>query len=127
MRIDPPWSPPVAMSTTPPATRAALPPEDPPALRSGAHGFSTSPVFAVIDAPAKQRSSHTALPAMVAPAASRRLTMVASVVGTYPSTVAEPFVIGTPATAVLSLTATVRPASGPCVVSVIEVVTYQAL
>jgi len=106
---------------------AALPLEEPPALRVVSQGFSTSPVEAVIDAPAKQRSSHTALPAIVAPASSRRRTMVASVEGTNPSTVAEPLVIGTPATAVLSLIATVRPASGPSPPSVIEVVTYQAL
>ena len=81
----------------------------------------------MIPAPEKHRSSHTALPATVAPASSRRRTIVASVRGTKPSTVAEPLVIGTPATAVLSFTATVRPASGPPPVPVIEVVTYQAL
>ena len=58
-------------------------------------------------------SSQTALPAIVAPASSSRRTMVASRLGTKPSTVRDPFIIGTPATAVLSLTATVRPASGP--------------
>src|SRR5690349_7936916 len=127
MRIEPPWSPPVAMSTRPPATSAALPLEEPPAVRVGSHGFSTSPVLAVIEAPEKHRSSHTALPVIVAPASSRRRTMVASVLGTKPSTVADPLVIGTPATAVLSFTATVRPASGPVADSVIEVWTYQAL
>ena len=70
------------MSTTPPATRAALPPEEPPALRVGSQGFSTSPVLAVIEAPEKHRSSQTALPAIVAPASSRRRTIVASVLGT---------------------------------------------
>ena len=43
----------------------------------------------------------------------------------------EPFISGTPATEVLSFTATVRPASGPWPLSgepsVMEVVTYQAL
>ena len=38
-----------------------------------------------------------------------------------------PFIIGTPATAVLSLTATVFPASGPSPDPVIDVVTYHAL
>jgi hypothetical protein len=31
MRIEPPWSPPIAMSTSPAATSAALPLEEPPA------------------------------------------------------------------------------------------------
>jgi hypothetical protein len=31
MRIDPPWSPPIAMSTSPAATTAALPEDEPPA------------------------------------------------------------------------------------------------
>jgi hypothetical protein len=66
------------------------------------------------------------LPAIVAPAASIRDTIVASRDGTKPSRVAEPFIIGTPATAVLSLTATVRPASGPSLLSVMLQVTYQA-
>ena len=127
MRTDPPWSPPVATSTRPPATSAALPDEEPPAERVSSHGLRTGPVREVCDPPEKQRSSQTAMPAMVAPAASSRVTIVASRVGTKPSTVAEPFIIGTPATAVLSLTATVRPARGPSSAPVISVVTYQAL
>ncbi len=63
---------------------------------------------------------------MVAPAASRRVTTVASRRGTYPSTAADPFIIGTPATAMLSFTATRRPASGPALAPAISVVTYQA-
>src|SRR3954465_6225149 len=113
MRTDPPWSPPVARSTTPPATSAPLPLEEPPVLRVGSQGLRTCPVTAVWDPPEKQRSSQTALPATVAPASRRRRTIVASSRGTYPSKVAEPLVMGTPATAVLSLIATVRPASGP--------------
>jgi hypothetical protein len=76
--------------------------------------------------PEKQRSSHTALPVIVAPAARSRETIVASRVGMNPSTVSEPFISGTPATMVLSLMATVRPARGPRPPSVISVRTYQA-
>src|SRR6201991_826788 len=122
----PPWSPPVATSTAPDATRAALPLDDPPVVRVRSHGFSTGPVREVCEPPEKQRSSQTAFPVIVAPAASIRLTIVASRAGTYPSNVAEPFIIGTPATAVLSLTATVRPASGPPALPVTSQVTYQA-
>src|ERR1700759_2520882 len=126
MRTDPPWSPPVAMSTTPAASRAALPLDDPPADRVVSHGLRTGPLREVCEPPEKHRSSHTALPAMVAPAASSRLTTVASRAGWKPSRVDDPFIMGTPATAVLSLTATERPASGPSERSVIDVVTYQA-
>ena len=89
-------------------------------------GLCTGPVFAVWLPPEKHRSSQTALPAMVAPASSSLVTTVASRSGMNPSTAAEPFIIGTPATAMLSLTATRRPASGPSARPVISVVTYQA-
>ncbi len=46
--------------------------------------------------------------------------------GTNPCTAAEPFIIGTPATAMLSFTATLRPASGPVPAPAMFVVTYQA-
>ena len=63
---------------------------------------------------------------IVAPAASSRVTTVASRSGTKPSRVREPFIIGTPATSMLSLIATRRPASGPSGRSWISVRTYQA-
>src|SRR6185437_12116134 len=126
IRTEPPWSPPRARSASPAATSAALPLEDPPVVRLVSHGLRTGPVTEVWLAPGKQRSSQTALPVMVAPAASSRVTTVASRLGTNPSRVREPFIIGTPATSMLSLTATRRPASGPSGCSWISVVTYQA-
>src|SRR6478752_2170366 len=126
MRTEPPWSPPIARSTSPEATRAALPDDEPPVVRSLSHGFRTGPVTDVWLPPEKQRSSQTDLPVIVAPASSSRVTTVASTLGTNPSRVCEPFIIGTPATAVLSLTATVRPASGPSSAPRISVRTYQA-
>src|SRR5919205_3083234 len=126
MRIEPPWSPPRARSTSPAATSAAEPLELPPVVRDGSHGLRTGPVTEVWLPPEKHRSSQTDFPAIVAPAASSRLTTVASTLGTNPSRVCEPFIIGTPATAVLSLTATVRPASGPSSAPRISVRTYQA-
>jgi hypothetical protein len=62
---------------------------------------------------------------MVAPAPSTRVTTVASRRGMNPSTVADPFIMGSPATSMLSLMATRRPASGPSPVRS-SVVTYQA-
>src|SRR5919205_3281684 len=126
IRIEPPWSPPSARSTSPEATSAALPLELPPVVRVGSHGLRTGPVAEVWLPPEKQRSSQTDLPATVAPASSSRVTTVASSDGTNPSRVCEPFIIGTPATAVLSLIATVRPASGPLSAPRISVRTYQA-
>src|SRR3954471_2418767 len=126
IRIDPPWSPPSARSTSPAATSAALPLELPPVVRVGSHGLCTGPVQEVWLPPEKQRSSQTALPVIVAPAASSRLTTVASPDGTKPSSVCEPFIIGTPATSMLSLIAAVRPASGPSPAPWISVFTYQA-
>src|SRR5687767_6297310 len=98
------------MSTSPAATKDALPDDDPPDERDRSQGLRTGPVREVKLDPEKQRSSHTALPVIVAPAARSRETIVASRVGMKPSTVSEPFISGTPATMVLSLMATVRPA-----------------
>src|SRR5262245_1222326 len=78
MRTEPPWSPPSAMSTSPAATSAALPLEEPPVVRPGSHGLRTGPVSEVWLAPEKHRLSHTDLPTTLAPAASRRGTTVAS-------------------------------------------------
>jgi hypothetical protein len=78
MRTEPPWSPPVATSTMPAITSAALPDDEPPAERVSSHGLRTGPVCEVCEPPEKQRSSHTALPLIVAPAASIRETTVAS-------------------------------------------------
>src|ERR1700733_9152675 len=126
MRTEPPGPPRGAMPPPPAASGAALPLDDPPADRVVSQGLRTGPVREVCDPPEKHRSSQTALPAMVDPAASSLLTTVASRAGVKPSSVNEPFIMGTPATAVLSLTATKRPASGPSSRSVIDVVTYQA-
>ena len=77
--------------------------------------------------PEKHRSSHTALPVIVAPAASSRVTTVASRVGTKPSTVAEPFIIGTPATIDVVLDRDRAPGQRAVAAPpVISVVTYQA-
>src|SRR5260370_39740646 len=71
MRTEPAWSPPSAMSTSPAATRAALPLDDPPVVFARFQGLRTRPVLAVGLPPAKHSSSQTAFPAIVAPAARR--------------------------------------------------------
>src|SRR5258705_10049373 len=74
---DPPVSEPRAMGTTPAATAAAEPPDDPPGTRSGAIGFLVGPnaLYSVDDPIAN--SSRFVLPTMTAPAARRRSTTVA--------------------------------------------------
>ena len=61
----------------------------------------------------KTASATTLFPTMCPPASNIRDTTVASTSGTNPSRVWEPFIIGTPATHVLSLIATVLPRSLP--------------
>ena len=53
--------------------------------------------------------------------------MVASRSGTKPSSIWEPFIIGTPATQMASLTATRSPLRGPSAAPAISVFQYQAL
>src|SRR5262249_58417948 len=98
-RTGPPWPPRRAGSARPAATSAALPLEDPPAVRERSQGLRTGPVREVWLPPEKHRSSQTAFPVMVAPASSSLVTTVASRRGMNPSTAADPFIIGTPATA----------------------------
>src|SRR4029077_11805442 len=90
MRTEPPWSPPIARSASPhpprspptprpsppEATRAALPADEPPVVRSVSHGFLTGPVTDVWLPPEKHRSSHTDLPVIVTPPPSPRVTTV---------------------------------------------------
>src|SRR6266852_5652982 len=113
MRIEPPWSPPIAMGTSPAATTAALPDDEPPAEYPILRGLWTGPAALVWLPPEKQKYSQWTLPAMVPPASRMRVTMVASTSGTYPSRVDAPFIMGTPARQTLSLSATLLPASLP--------------
>src|SRR6266516_5635958 len=120
MRIEPPWSQPMAISHSPATTSAALPLDEPPAERVGSCGLSTGPVSDVWLPPEKQRCSHTAFPTISPPASRIRVTMVASNSGTYPSSTEEPFIIGTPATQTLSLIAIRLPARGPLAAPLME-------
>src|SRR5258708_32680004 len=109
IRIDPPWSPPRASSTSPAATSAALPLDDPPVSRAVSHGLRTGPEAAVKLDPEQHRSSQTLLPAIVAPATSSRSTTVASRLGTKPSTARQAFISRMPSPAALDLIATRAP------------------
>ena len=94
-------------------TKAAEPHDDPPHILVLLCGLTTGPVAAVKLPPLQHKSSQTLFPTMCPPASNIRDTTVASTSGTNPSRVREPFIIGTPATHVLSLIATVLPRSLP--------------
>ena len=82
MRIEPPWSPPNAIGTSPAATTAALPDDEPPAEYPMRCGLCTGPVALVWLPPEKQKYSHTVLPTIVPPASRIRAATVASTSGT---------------------------------------------
>src|SRR5579863_6641107 len=115
------------MSTAPAATNAPLPLDEPPVVRSLSCGLRTGPLSAVWLPPEKQRLSQTALPRIVPPASRMRVTTVASIFGTKPSSNRVPFIIGTLATQTLSLIAKVLPASSPLGAPLISQRQYQAL
>src|SRR5215212_5278919 len=110
----------MATSTSPAATSAALPLDDPPAERAWSWGFRTGAVLEVWVTPEKHRCSQTALPEISPPASRMRVTTVASNSGTYPSSADDPFIIGTPATQTLSLMAIRLPEREPFSAPVIE-------
>src|SRR5437867_12198633 len=117
----------MAMSTSPAATAAALPDDDPPAEYPIFRGLCTGPAELVWLPPEKQKYSQCVLPTMVPPASRIRVTMVASTSGVYPSSVEAPFIIGTPARLTLSFSAIFLPASLPPGAPLTSVLTYHAL
>src|SRR5436853_3687882 len=112
-RIDPPVSEPSASGVSAAATATAEPPLDPPGIRSRSQGLRLGPYaeFSVDDPIAN--SSQVVLPITTAPAASSRVTTVASKGGTYRSSTRDPAVVGTPCVEMLSLSAMGTPCSGP--------------
>ena len=82
IRMEPPWSPPIAMSTSPAATSAPLPLDEPPAAYPRLSGLCTGIGSDVWLPPEKHRLSQTALPAISPPASRIRVTTVASMSGT---------------------------------------------
>src|SRR6266852_5288372 len=76
MRMEPPWSPPMAISTSPAATRAALPDDDPPAEYPRLRGLCTGPVALVWLPPENEKYSQTDLPAISPPASRMRAAIV---------------------------------------------------
>src|SRR5436853_4995081 len=104
MRIEPPVSVPSACAQTPAATSAAEPLLEPPDVRLGSRGLAVIP-YAGLTLPAAY-SSRFVLQRMSAPAARRRATTDASPSAGGGTPTVDAFVVTTPRTSMLSLTAT---------------------
>ena len=76
--MEPPPSPPLAMGTRPPDTAAAEPPDEPPGVRSGFHGFRVVPCSLVWVQLMPPNSEAVVCPTRTAPAARNRVTWVVS-------------------------------------------------
>src|SRR5665647_1018755 len=112
-RTEPPVSVPSARSASPAATEAAEPPEEPPGTREISRGLRVGPKAEFSVVVPMPNSSMLVLPLISPPAAFTSATAWASYGGTYSARIREPQDVGHPAVEMLSLTATVRPASGP--------------
>src|SRR5215813_8395783 len=108
IRTDPPVSVPSARSHTPAATSAADPPDEPPEVREGSRGLRVSPTSGWANPAAYSR--HWVVAKTSAPAARSRATTAASRVAGSALLAGLPHRVGTPATSMMSLTATRRPA-----------------
>ena len=113
MRIEPPPSLAWAMPTIPAATAAALPPEEPPGVRSRFQGLWAAPKRSGSVTGRMPSSGQLVLPTTIAPAARRRRTTAESCVGIQSSSAAMPTVVRTPSVIEpRSLISTGTPASG---------------
>src|SRR6516164_3835915 len=97
----------------PPATAAALPPDEPPELYPIFHGVLVGPKRRLSVIPLWPNSGVLVLPRTIAPASSSLSTAAALVLGTRSFTAREPMEVGTPATSSRSLIATGTPCRGP--------------
>src|SRR4051812_5273838 len=105
MRTEPPLSVPIAASARPAASAAALPPLDPPGVRSGAIGLGTQPKWSFSLVTPHANSCRLVFPTLTYPPASRSATAGAVASGTWSAKIADPYVVRTPAVSKRSLTA----------------------
>src|ERR1700722_11036958 len=113
MRIDPPMSVPSSKVDMPVATAAAGPPDDPPDVRVGSHGFRVAPNRELNVWMSPDHSGTLVLPNTMAPAERRRPTAGASALGIWSARAVEPPVDRRPATSMASLIVIGSPCSGP--------------
>src|SRR4051812_43617107 len=91
IRIEPPPSVPRLSGPIPSRIAAALPPEEPPAVRAGSHGLRVTPVSELSVTPFQPSSGVVVLPNTTPPWARTRATEGASAFqGPFGSTVREP-------------------------------------
>src|SRR5712671_5555886 len=99
MRIEPPPSPPVAIGTSPPATAAALPADDPPVVRPWRHGLWVTPFSFVTLTFSPPNSLAVVSPTGIAPPVpTSRWTAVLVRVATRSRYTSDASVCGHPAT-----------------------------
>ena len=110
--MDPPPSLPVAMGRRPPATAAAVPPDDPPGVRSGFHGLRVVPCNSVEVQLIPPNSLAVVCAASTAPAVRRRDSEVSSWSETRSLKSIEASVYGQPSTRSSSLTPQGTPPKG---------------
>jgi hypothetical protein len=118
MRTEPPPSVPSDSGPIPSATAAALPPDDPPDVRSGSHGLRVTPVSGESVTPFQPSSGVVVRPTTTAPCSRSRATAGASTShGPAGSIVREPRSVGRPRVSSRSLTdvgtPSIRPAGSP--------------
>ena len=98
----------------PAATAAAAPPEEPPGVLAGFHGFRVMPVSGLSVTPFQPNSGVVVLPRSTAPCSRRRAVAGASSFhGPFASTVFEPRSVGQPRVRMRSLIETGTPSSSP--------------
>ena len=111
MRIEPAPSEAVAAAQSPAATAAALPPLEPPGLRSVFHGLRVIPNAGPSVSPMITSSGQLVLPMITAPAPrSRRTSSLSCAAGVKFAAVPQP--VTSPVTSSTSLTAIGTPSSG---------------
>src|SRR5437867_4434152 len=113
IRIDPLLSVPTEPKINDALTAAAEPPLEPPGTQLSFQGLWTCPKADFTQVPPIAHSWRLFLPTMTEPAARRRATTVASYSVMLSVISADAFVVGQPATAMLSLIPTGKPCHGP--------------
>src|SRR5436305_7114861 len=118
-RSGPPVSDPSATSASPDATAAAEPLDDPPGIKAGSSGLAGVPNHGLVPSGSMASSCRFVLPTIRAPAARAPARHAASAAAgaAVRSTAGDPAVVGTPATSMMSLTASRGPV--PVVSSVV--------
>src|SRR5690242_1614089 len=112
MRTDPPMSVPTSKLVSPAATAAAEPPDEPPVMRSSAHGLFVVPNNSLCAWMSADHSGKFVLPNTIAPELLSRATAGASSVGTWSASAFDPPVERMPSVAIASLIVHGSPWSG---------------